>query len=381
MPLLRQFRMPVLPCLLRAAGGVVCRNCMDTFRPPGTAYRPKETKAVLVQLIDIEPLRREKTSGDDGHGFDPERMKPIPKGASPTGSAIDAIPLVELPPLDPRLANSPKSFRCPGYSYRMRDGFHRFHASIELPASGVFRRSSRPFQNDSIGAEVWMERMNQLALIITASFDTPLVYEEELTHSLYLRRSDLMTEATFSHVPPLGVGSGAGVNEAQWMHERWSMDRRFRKESLTKQKRSGARLVNFGPKETISIDDVGFWGQDLVIFYGKNADGHSIRLLQHCTQVNVLLVAVPTKNDPPRRIGYILERDPGEKSENEMNQLAPITASYAPAPFVAAAGPRASYRFLEFFTAKIRNRPHAPRLHARGRGVFRLARGEGRDAA
>ena len=37
-----------------------------------------------------------------------------------------------------------------------------------------------------------------------------------------------------------------------------------------------------------------------------------------------------------------------------MNQFAPITASYAPA-LIVAAGPRASYRFLEFFTAKIRN--------------------------
>jgi hypothetical protein len=36
-----------------------------------------------------------------------------------------------------------------------------------------------------------------------------------------------------------------------------------------------------------------------------------------------------------------------------MNQLAPITTTYAPA-LIAATGPRASYRFLEFFTAKIR---------------------------
>jgi hypothetical protein len=37
-----------------------------------------------------------------------------------------------------------------------------------------------------------------------------------------------------------------------------------------------------------------------------------------------------------------------------MNQLAPITASYAPA-LVAASGPRASSCFLEFFTANIRH--------------------------
>ena len=51
-----------------------------------------------------------------------------------------------------------------------------------------------------------------------------------------------------------------------------------------------------------------------------------------------------------------------------MNQLAPITASYAPA-LVAASGPRASYRFLEFFTAKIRN-PHTRRAYTRAATEF-----------
>src|SRR6202453_1911828 len=51
-----------------------------------------------------------------------------------------------------------------------------------------------------------------------------------------------------------------------------------------------------------------------------------------------------------------------------MNQLAPITASYAPA-LIAASGPRASYRFLEFFTAKIRNR-HTRRAYTRSATEF-----------
>src|SRR5580704_12234091 len=51
-----------------------------------------------------------------------------------------------------------------------------------------------------------------------------------------------------------------------------------------------------------------------------------------------------------------------------MNQLAPITASYAPA-VVAASGPRASYRFLEFFTAKIRN-AHTRRAYTRAATEF-----------
>jgi hypothetical protein len=51
-----------------------------------------------------------------------------------------------------------------------------------------------------------------------------------------------------------------------------------------------------------------------------------------------------------------------------MNELAPLIASNAPA-VVAAAGPRASYRFLEFFIAQIRN-PHTRRAYARAAGKF-----------
>jgi site-specific recombinase XerD len=51
-----------------------------------------------------------------------------------------------------------------------------------------------------------------------------------------------------------------------------------------------------------------------------------------------------------------------------MNQLAIIAATIAPA-LVVAAGSRASYRFLEFFTAQIRN-PHTRRAYARAAAEF-----------
>jgi len=51
-----------------------------------------------------------------------------------------------------------------------------------------------------------------------------------------------------------------------------------------------------------------------------------------------------------------------------MTHLAPIAASHAPTPILAS-GPRASYRFLEFFTAKIRNR-HTRRAYARAATEF-----------
>jgi site-specific recombinase XerD len=51
-----------------------------------------------------------------------------------------------------------------------------------------------------------------------------------------------------------------------------------------------------------------------------------------------------------------------------MNQLAPVILSGAPA-LAAASGARASYRFLEFFTAQIRN-PHTRRAYARAATEF-----------
>ena len=46
-----------------------------------------------------------------------------------------------------------------------------------------------------------------------------------------------------------------------------------------------------------------------------------------------------------------------------MNAIAPLTPNRTPA-VIAASGARASYRFLEFFSAQIRN-PHTRRAYLR----------------
>jgi integrase/recombinase XerD len=52
----------------------------------------------------------------------------------------------------------------------------------------------------------------------------------------------------------------------------------------------------------------------------------------------------------------------------QMNQLATLSATQTPT-LIAAAGDRATYRFLEFFTAQIRN-PHTRRAYVRAVGAF-----------
>ena len=77
--------------------------------------------------------------------------------------------------------------------------------------------------------------------------------------------------------------------------------------SLDKDQEVGARLVQFGQNEVIFIDDVGYWGPDIIKFYGHNVDGRPVELMQHFSQMSVLLVSVKVDKEEPRRIGFILE--------------------------------------------------------------------------
>ena len=121
---------------------------------------------------------------------------------------------------------------------------------------------------------------------------------------------------TIPPITPLLSRSNIELNPAEWMFERLAKSIIDFESKLDETKEIGARLVNFSARETISIDDLGYWGPDLIIFYGKNADGAKVELLQHVSQTNVLLVALPSENEKPRRIGFILE----EKLKPEPNK-------------------------------------------------------------
>ena len=90
------------------------------------------------------------------------------------------------------------------------------------------------------------------------------------------------------------------------MHERvvrWIND--F-EQSLDQDHEVGARLVTFGANTTFHIDDVGYWGPDIITFYGTGEDGKKVQLLQHISQLSVLLVAVDKVAPKAKRIGFDL---------------------------------------------------------------------------
>ena len=96
-------------------------------------------------------------------------------------------------------------------------------------------------------------------------------------------------------------------NPAEWAFVRLSKLIEDFEKGLDKDEEIGARIVGLPGDGTMSIEDLGFWGPDFIMFLGKNADGKPVRLIQHYQQINVLL-DVRRKPDerPARRIGFQL---------------------------------------------------------------------------
>lgn len=97
-------------------------------------------------------------------------------------------------------------------------------------------------------------------------------------------------------------------NPAEWAFVRLSRLIQEFESKLDKDDEVGARIVGLPGDGTMQIEDVGFWGPDLIMFFGKNSDGKPVRLVQHYTQLNVLLnaMAKPELERPARRIGFQL---------------------------------------------------------------------------
>ena len=96
-------------------------------------------------------------------------------------------------------------------------------------------------------------------------------------------------------------------NPAEWAFVRLSKMIDAFEASIDKDEEVAASLVGVPGDGTMRIEDVGFWGPDLIMFFGKNGDGKPVRLIQHYGQINVMLsVAKKPEDRPARRIGFQL---------------------------------------------------------------------------
>jgi hypothetical protein len=123
------------------------------------------------------------------------------------------------------------------------------------------------------------------------------------------------------YAPPLPVTAGTAAtkveeaksapsknNPAEWMFDRLVRLIDDFEKGLSEEEEIGGRMVGAPGEGAFHIDDIGFWGPDLIMFYGKNQHGRPVRLIQHYTQLSVLLTSMPkeTEQEKPRRIGFAL---------------------------------------------------------------------------
>ncbi len=79
----------------------------------------------------------------------------------------------------------------------------------------------------------------------------------------------------------------------------------------------------------LRIDGLGYHAPDLVTFHGRDDDGRQMQLIQHVSQVSVVLRAVPKAEPeaPARRIGFLLTAEhewPGGEAGDASAQVTTV---------------------------------------------------------
>lgn len=76
--------------------------------------------------------------------------------------------------------------------------------------------------------------------------------------------------------------------------------------SLDNDSEVGVRLVNFGQTVVFTLEDMGYYNPSLILFRGHTQDGSPVELIQHVSQISILLMKLPRKNpeQPKKTLGF-----------------------------------------------------------------------------
>jgi hypothetical protein len=122
--------------------------------------------------------------------------------------------------------------------------------------------------------------------------------------------ADPKTPATAEQQPLPEAWKERGVDQkspAEWMYDRLILYIRNFEQQL-----DGAHEIAIGfaggDAGVLRIEGVGYFDPDVVTFYGRDDEGSKTQLIQHVTQVSVMLRAVRKvePDEPARRIGFRL---------------------------------------------------------------------------
>jgi hypothetical protein len=100
---------------------------------------------------------------------------------------------------------------------------------------------------------------------------------------------------------------GAVKSQLKWMYERLVEQIVAFEANMSPGEEIGGRLVTAPKEGIIHIEDIGYLNPDMLIFHGRDFEGRPIQLLQHHSQLSILLCVAPREKEQARRRGFILE--------------------------------------------------------------------------
>lgn len=102
----------------------------------------------------------------------------------------------------------------------------------------------------------------------------------------------------------------AQKSPAQWAYERIVMYLKHFEETLDNEHEVAMGFTG-GDAGVLRIEGMGYFDPDIVTFYGSDPTGARTQLIQHVTQMNVMLRALPkaVERAAPNRIGFRLAQD------------------------------------------------------------------------
>lgn len=105
-------------------------------------------------------------------------------------------------------------------------------------------------------------------------------------------------------------GSAEQKSPAQWAYERLILYIKNFEEQLDAEHEVAMGFAG-GDAGVLRIEGIGFFDPDIVTFYGSDPAGARNQLIQHVSQLNVLLRALPkaSGDEAPRRIGFRLAQE------------------------------------------------------------------------
>lgn len=105
---------------------------------------------------------------------------------------------------------------------------------------------------------------------------------------------------------------------AEWAYERLILYIRNFEEQLDNEHEVAMGFAG-GDTGVLRIEGMGFFDPDIVTFYGRDATGGRTQLVQHVSQLSVMLRAMPkaVKTAEPMRIGFRLAADLEDAAQDD----------------------------------------------------------------